>query len=251
MRACSTSPMPVLVCQAAGLKPAVHLCNEGSMLFGPVFIEVQKAHSIALRRTQRHGRASAAPTDDAHVVRDLSCQAASEARMHWLHCRAVRPSAPVAVQRQHSDACVAHSNATIARPLLAAMSAAGISAGCAGCSRRRGRPAASEPQRARWRLQDGESVSSFEAERAMPTSSCFCLRGALDAGQHQSSRVESMSWLQTMGVKDATVRQVPDARERYKQLLFYAKKLPPMPAEEHTDDNKVKGCVSQVGGCSW
>ena len=41
--------------------------------------------------------------------------------------------------------------------------------------------------------------------------------------------------------------QVPDARERYKQLLFYAKKLPPMPAEEHTDVNKVKGCVSQVG----
>ncbi len=42
-------------------------------------------------------------------------------------------------------------------------------------------------------------------------------------------------------------RQVPDARERYKQLLYYAKKLPPMPTEEHTDDNKVKGCVSQVG----
>ena len=32
---------------------------------------------------------------------------------------------------------------------------------------------------------------------------------------------------------------------RYKQLLFYAKKLPPMPQEEHTEENKVKGCVSQ------
>lgn len=33
---------------------------------------------------------------------------------------------------------------------------------------------------------------------------------------------------------------------RYKQLLYYAKKLPPMPQEEHVDENKVKGCVSQV-----
>lgn len=40
--------------------------------------------------------------------------------------------------------------------------------------------------------------------------------------------------------------QVPDAMARYKQLLYYAKKLPPMPQEEHVDENKVKGCVSQV-----
>ena len=40
--------------------------------------------------------------------------------------------------------------------------------------------------------------------------------------------------------------QVPDEMARYKQLLFLASKLPNLPAEDHTDDNKVKGCVSQV-----
>jgi sulfur transfer protein SufE len=34
--------------------------------------------------------------------------------------------------------------------------------------------------------------------------------------------------------------------QRYKQLLFYATKLAPLPAEAHTEENKVKGCVSQV-----
>ena len=34
--------------------------------------------------------------------------------------------------------------------------------------------------------------------------------------------------------------------QRYKQLLFFATKLDALPAEAHTDDNKVKGCVSQV-----
>jgi cysteine desulfuration protein SufE len=33
---------------------------------------------------------------------------------------------------------------------------------------------------------------------------------------------------------------------RYKQLLFYAAKLPAMPAEQHQPENKVEGCVSQV-----
>lgn len=35
-------------------------------------------------------------------------------------------------------------------------------------------------------------------------------------------------------------------RRRYKQLLFYATKLDPLPAEDHVNDNKVQGCVSQV-----
>ena len=34
--------------------------------------------------------------------------------------------------------------------------------------------------------------------------------------------------------------------QRYKQLLFYATKLEPFPVEQHTEENKVKGCVSQV-----
>ena len=42
--------------------------------------------------------------------------------------------------------------------------------------------------------------------------------------------------------------QVPDEMARYKQLLFLASKLPPMPAEDHTDDNKVKGkCNGSYG----
>jgi len=45
---------------------------------------------------------------------------------------------------------------------------------------------------------------------------------------------------------------VPDPMARYKQLLFYAAKLPKMAAEDHVPDNKVEGCVSQVGrgGCN-
>lgn len=40
--------------------------------------------------------------------------------------------------------------------------------------------------------------------------------------------------------------QVPDPMARYKQLLFYAAKLPAMSAEQHKPENKVEGCVSQV-----
>ena len=43
--------------------------------------------------------------------------------------------------------------------------------------------------------------------------------------------------------------QVPDPKLKYQQLLAYGKKLPRMPQEDHTDENKVRGCVSQVG-CS-
>ncbi|KAF8059707.1 SufE-like protein [Scenedesmus sp. PABB004] len=41
-------------------------------------------------------------------------------------------------------------------------------------------------------------------------------------------------------------QMVPDPMARYKQLLFFAAKLPPMPAEQHAPENKVEGCVSQV-----
>jgi sulfur transfer protein SufE/stress-induced morphogen len=41
-------------------------------------------------------------------------------------------------------------------------------------------------------------------------------------------------------------QMVPDEMARYKQLLFLASKLPPLPQQDRIDDNKVKGCVSQV-----
>lgn len=37
-----------------------------------------------------------------------------------------------------------------------------------------------------------------------------------------------------------------DPKQRYEQLLWYAKKLESMPEESKTPENKVKGCVSQV-----
>ncbi|KAG2490773.1 hypothetical protein HYH03_010923 [Edaphochlamys debaryana] len=41
-------------------------------------------------------------------------------------------------------------------------------------------------------------------------------------------------------------QMVPDPMARYKQLLFYATKLSPLPAADHSPANKVEGCVSQV-----
>jgi sulfur transfer protein SufE/stress-induced morphogen len=38
----------------------------------------------------------------------------------------------------------------------------------------------------------------------------------------------------------------PSLPHRYKQLLFYATKLAPLPSEDHNPSNKVEGCVSQV-----
>lgn len=35
-------------------------------------------------------------------------------------------------------------------------------------------------------------------------------------------------------------------KQRYEQLLWYAKRLEPMPEAGQTPENKVKGCVSQV-----
>ena len=37
-----------------------------------------------------------------------------------------------------------------------------------------------------------------------------------------------------------------DPKQKYEQLLWYAKKLPAMPETAKNDNNKVKGCVSQV-----
>jgi len=37
-----------------------------------------------------------------------------------------------------------------------------------------------------------------------------------------------------------------DPKQKYKQLLWYAQKLPAMAESAKTEENKVKGCVSQV-----
>ena len=37
-----------------------------------------------------------------------------------------------------------------------------------------------------------------------------------------------------------------DPKQKYKQLLWYAQKLPVMPESSKIEENKVKGCVSQV-----
>ncbi|MEM7761138.1 MAG: SufE family protein [Cyanobacteria bacterium P01_A01_bin.40] len=37
-----------------------------------------------------------------------------------------------------------------------------------------------------------------------------------------------------------------DPKQKYKQLLWYAQKLPAMSESAKTEENKVKGCVSQV-----
>ncbi|MDB9526811.1 SufE family protein [Oscillatoria sp. CS-180] len=41
-------------------------------------------------------------------------------------------------------------------------------------------------------------------------------------------------------------QKVSDPKRRYEQLLWLAKKLDPFPEAAKQDDNKVKGCVSQV-----
>ena len=40
--------------------------------------------------------------------------------------------------------------------------------------------------------------------------------------------------------------RINEPKRRYEQLLWYAKKLEPLPAADKTPDNKVPGCVSQV-----
>ena len=66
--------------------------------------------------------------------------------------------------------------------------------------------------------------------------------GAQQAAQPQPSARPGGSW-----GEGCASRQVPDPKLKYQQLLVYGKRLPPMKAEDRTEDNKVRGCVSQVG----
>ena len=44
----------------------------------------------------------------------------------------------------------------------------------------------------------------------------------------------------------ARFQKAADPKRRYEQLLWFAKKLDPLPEEYKTPENKVAGCVSQV-----
>lgn len=44
----------------------------------------------------------------------------------------------------------------------------------------------------------------------------------------------------------ARFQKATDPKRRYEQLLWFAKKLDPLPDEYKTPENKVPGCVSQV-----
>jgi len=64
--------------------------------------------------------------------------------------------------------------------------------------------------------------------------------------------------MQTVGELPASLKKivtafqmVPDAMARYKQLLFFASKLDPLPVEDQVETNRVHGCVSQVWVKAW
>ena len=77
----------------------------------------------------------------------------------------------------------------------------------------------------------------------------------LKAGTRRSSRVRrwhaatrdvEQNYPPSLERLICSFRAVPDPLLRYKQLLFLAKKLPPFPADQRLDENKVPGCTSQV-----
>ncbi|KAL6853796.1 hypothetical protein ACP4OV_019825 [Aristida adscensionis] len=74
------------------------------------------------------------------------------------------------------------------------------------------------------------------ASPAPSTSSSSPVSGPVDPAQLPPALRDIVSLFQS----------VPDARTRYKQLLAYAARLPPMEPALKTDANRVRGCVSQV-----
>lgn len=55
--------------------------------------------------------------------------------------------------------------------------------------------------------------------------------------------------MQILEAQEAIVHEfqsLPDWETRYKRLIEYGRALPEMPEALHTDENKVKGCQSQV-----
>jgi len=111
----------------------------------------------------------------------------------------------------------------------------------------------------------GNSSNSYSLVRSeqpagrAPSHRAMCRVSPLALNKHRqlSSRVEALAnraaLSQTVSDLPANLQKivgafqmVPDPKARYKQLLFFASKLPPMAPEDHTDEHKVMGCVSQV-----
>eukprot|EP00889_Picochlorum_renovo_P006756 jgi/Picre1/33786/NNA_001265.t1 len=63
------------------------------------------------------------------------------------------------------------------------------------------------------------------------------------SGRVQASTTQLPERLDTIV---ASFKAVPDPMQRYKQLLFYASKIEPLEGAYKVEENKVKGCVSQV-----
>ncbi|GFR48951.1 hypothetical protein Agub_g10965 [Astrephomene gubernaculifera] len=92
---------------------------------------------------------------------------------------------------------------------------------------------------------------------AMKSGGLACLRRspALVAPTQQNRRSRGLCTCRAQKTSDlpsslqkivVAFQMVPDPMARYKQLLFYATKLAPLPAADHLPSNKVEGCVSQV-----
>eukprot|EP00198_Chlamydomonas_reinhardtii_P001867 XP_001691203.1 cysteine desulfuration protein [Chlamydomonas reinhardtii] len=93
-------------------------------------------------------------------------------------------------------------------------------------------------------LRVASSLSSRSSPAVMP---CPMRRQSLGRAMTGVCRAQKVSDLPASLKKIVGAFQmVPDPMARYKQLLFYATKLAPMPDEDHIPANKVEGCVSQV-----
>ena len=160
--ACSTSPMPARVCQAAGSKPPSRFLRWGR--YGLLRCDQRCCYritaglssAIACARPDTF-TAAHSDTDDAHLALDLSSRAARSASTDRPPRRSPRPWQPMAMSRQRGSGRLVHSDGAV-QAAQASLPAAGVPAARQSRSRRRSRPAAAELEAARWRFQDGVAI---------------------------------------------------------------------------------------------
>ncbi|GIL53017.1 hypothetical protein Vafri_8725 [Volvox africanus] len=90
------------------------------------------------------------------------------------------------------------------------------------------------------------SVRVFRRVFAIPSSTNRMMRRQLSRGVSTCRAQKASEFPPSLQKIVGAFQMVPDPMARYKQLLFFASKLAPMPAEDHIPENKVEGCVSQV-----